>query len=187
MNTEKYSKEIEKLTNTFLDNNLKSINTHLENNKINLRNEFSKINIKSVNAKSWGIYVFYIQSRIVIETYEQLNNLWETNSKGEKLKSPKVIKSRFQSLLPKKDNCLYIGKSENIKKRIEQHIHQKTAPSTYGLKISEHNRLHLNTIFKFSYFILKENPKENIGALKHLLISLEKKLRTELRPLVGKQ
>ncbi len=138
-----------------------------------------------IERNTWGIYIFYITPKKTLETYEDLCELWECNDK--KLRTPKVIKKRFKSLNKGKPYCFYVGKSQDLVTRINQHIDQKTKESTYGLKLSEHNNLINNATIKFSYFILDKSPKTNLQAKNYLLTYLEKELRKELEPLVGKQ
>jgi len=124
----------------------------------------------------------------VISTFADLNNLWETDLDDKRLHSPKVIKSKFKTLDTGQSICFYVGKSEDLTNRISQHIHQRTKYTTYGFKISEHNRLHLDNTFEYSYFVFKTNPADNIkDGMKCLLVTLERHLRDKLKPLIGKQ
>ncbi len=187
MEINKHLEIIQKSSDVFFEKNLNSILNELEKNKIRIERDFTNIKIRNINKKSWGVYVFYITPKKEISTYENLNKLWETNSKNQKLISPKVIKSRFKKLTIDDSHCLYVGKSEDLSKRIEQHIHQKTKASTYGLKLSEHDQLHSDNTFEFSYFILEEKPVKEKEALKFLLVNLEKRIRAKFSPLIGKQ
>jgi len=188
MELDKCLEVIQKSIDGFRDSNLESILQKLENHRIKIDDDFSNFTVEGIKDNSWGVYTFYINPKKPVIEFKDFNRLWETNSMNKKLVSPKAIKTRYRPLIKDKSYCLYLGKSENLIKRIEQHIHQKTKPSTYGLKLSEHDRLHLNNTFEFSYFVIKENPQKiNEEALKYMLIALEKKLRVELSPLVGKQ
>ena len=102
--------------------------------------------------------------------------------------SPQVIKSKFRPLMINKEYCLYVGKSENLPSRISQHVHQKTKNTTFGLKLSEHDGLINDIDLSYSYFVFGENPDPKIkDAMKCLVVTLEKYLRSELKPLIGKQ
>lgn len=181
-------KTIQDTCNDFITQNLGNILTQLEQNKTSLDNKFSEFKIDTIDKKSWGVYVFYINPQKTISTFDELNSLWETDLSNKRLHSPRVIKSKFKTLGIGQSVCFYVGKSEDLSSRISQHIHQKTKYTTYGLKISEHNRLHSDNTFEFSYFVIKTNPADNIkDAMKCLLVTLERHLRDELKPLIGKQ
>ncbi len=178
-----YAKSLQQNLDDFIETNLPFIKKQIESNLINITGKFEDFEFDKVNKNSWGVYVFYVKLNQEIPKFEDLEGLWN----AEKLKSPKVIKSRFRELEEGVYHCLYVGKSENLRKRINQHIHQETNPSTYGLKLSEHSKFTKNNEFKVGYFVLDENPSKNLDAMKYLLVMLEKELRAELKPLIGKQ
>ncbi len=181
-------KTIQDTCNDFITQHLDNILTQLEQNKASLDNNFSEFKIDHIDKKAWGVYVFYINPQKTISTFDDLNNLWETDLADKRLHSPKVIKSKFKTLDIGQSICFYVGKSEDLTSRISQHIHQRTKYTTYGLKISEHNRLHSDNTFSYSYFVLKTNPEDNIkDGMKCLLVTLERHLRDKLKPLIGKQ
>jgi hypothetical protein len=136
---------------------------------------------------SFGVYSFHIKTSIDIPEHKDLEGLWLTDSSGKRLYSGKPIKQRFKFV--KKDvwTCLYVGKSENLEGRIMQHIHQATKYTTYGLKLSHHDRLHHISEFAYSFFEVAKTPITNVYAMKALLTALESKARNELMPLIGKQ
>lgn len=174
--------------NDFIERNIDEVLNQLEQNRSPLNSKFSEIGDLDIEKNSWGVYVFYIEPKEPIETYERLCELWITDSKDNKLMSPKPIKGRFNLIGCDTPACFYLGKSENLRHRISQHIHQKTAASTYGLKLSAHDRLHENNLFSYSYCTLKVNPgKEYYESMKFLLVTLESHLRRDLKPLIGKQ
>lgn len=174
--------------NNYIGQNIANILTQLEQNKTSLDNNFSEVKTDHIDKKSWGVYVFYINPQKTISTYEDLNNLWQTDMDDKRLHSPKVIKSKFKTLAVGQPTCFYVGKSEDLAGRIRQHIHQRTKYTTYGLKISEHNRLHLDNTFAYSYFVIKTKPADQIkDGMKCLLVTLERHLRNRLKPLIGKQ
>ena len=184
MEIEKYIESIQESCNNFIKQNLEFILVQLEKNKISLDNLFSENPIVDIDENSCGVYVFYIKPNEKIDTYESLKDFWESN----KLRSPKVIKSRFKSLKIGESTCFYVGKSENLPHRIKQHINQQTNESTYGLKLSEHDRINSVSTFEYSFFKVCAKPNdENKDGLKCLLVTLEKCLREKLEPLIGKQ
>jgi hypothetical protein len=188
MEIDKLLKTIQDSCNDFINQNLDNVLTQLEQNKTSLDSNFSEIKIDHIDRKSWGVYVFYINPQKTIATYDDLNKLWQTDLNDKPLQSPKVIKGKFKTLSSGQPACFYVGKSEDLTSRISQHIHQSTKPSTYGLKISEHNRLHSDNTFGYSYFVIKVNPSDQIiDGMKCLLVTLERHLRDRLKPLIGKQ
>jgi phenylpyruvate tautomerase PptA (4-oxalocrotonate tautomerase family) len=188
MEIDNYIKTIQESCTDFIKQNLVKVLTQIEQNKTLLDNNYTEIKIDHIDKKSWGVYVFYINPQKEILTYDDLKNLWKTDLNDKPLQSPTVIKGKFKVLTAGKSACFYVGKSENLASRISQHIHQSTKPSTYGLKISEHNRLHSDNTFAYSYFVLKTNPADKIkDGMKCLLVTLERHLRDKLKPLIGKQ
>jgi len=188
MNIETLLNTIQKSCDDFISQNSESILKQIESNKKTIDNNFLKFKIENIDKNSWGVYVFYINPTKTISTYADLKNLWETDSNDKRLYSPKVIKGKFKTLNAGQSTCFYVGKSEDLEHRISQHIHQKTKYTTYGLKISEHDRLHTDNTFSYSYFILKVKPTDNIkDGMKCLLVTLERHLRNKLKPLIGKQ
>ena len=187
MELDNYLTLIQNNCDELIDEYSEDILKHLKSKENQISVDFSKPQIDFIEPKSWGIYAFFIHPKKDISTYVELEELWIEKLNNKKLKSPNVIQQRFQKLEKNKTYCFYVGKSENLKKRISQHIHQATNPSTYGLKLSEHDKIHKSNTFSFAYFILKNNPNQNIGAMKFILESLEKHIREELKPLVGKQ
>lgn len=188
MEIDELLKTIQDSCNAFIKQNLEKILTQFEKNKTLLDKNFSDIKINHIDKKSWSVYVFYINPQKTISSYDDLNNLWQTNFEDKLIQSPRVIKGKFKTLTSGQSACFYVGKSEDLKSRISQHIHQRTMPSTYGLKISEHNRLHMDNTFEYSFFVLKVNPSKQItDGMKCLLVTLERHLRENLKPLIGKQ
>jgi hypothetical protein len=181
-------RNIQDSCDNFITENMNSILVELEKNKTNIDSYFTNTTIDNIEKKSWGVYVFYINPKETISTFEQLNDLWQTDKNGKRLQSSKVIKGRFKSLNSGESICFYIGKSEDIASRIKQHINQQTKYTTYSLKLSEHDRLHEENSFSYSYYVIKESPAEDIkDGMKCLLVTLEKTLRHKLRPVIGKQ
>jgi hypothetical protein len=188
MEIERLLNTIQESCNVFIEQKINDVLTQLKQNKTVLDSNFPNIQIQNIDKKSWGVYAFYMRPKKMISTYEELNGLWQTGLDDKPLQSPRVIKGNFKPLNIGESTCLYVGKSEDLISRISQHIYQRTKPSTYGLKLSDHNRLHIDNTFEYSYFVLKVNPsKQTNDAMKCLLVTLEKRLRSRLKPLIGKQ
>jgi hypothetical protein len=174
------------LCESFISENIDSIKCELEKNKVLISKDYSSVKVTKLKPNSCGVYVFYIVPEKEITTYEELVDLWNRENVSY---SPKVIKSRFGERLEKGEcSCFYVGKSENLANRISQHIDQKTKETTYGLKISEHKKINYDHTFYYSYFVVKETQSKSLqDGIQCLLVALEKQLRTELEPLIGKQ
>lgn len=179
---------IQKACDEFINKNIDDILIQIKNNKSIINNNYNEVNISNIDKKTWGVYAFYIILQTNISTFKELNKLWKTNLKNKRLHSPAVIQNKFKPLMANYPTCIYVGKSEDLASRIKQHIHQETKYTTYGLKISEHDRLHLENSFEYSYFIIKNNPSDGIkDGMRCLLTTLERTLREKLNPLIGKQ
>lgn len=171
----------------YINTNSTSIDKILEDNFTIISSPFPEFLLSNIENNTWGVYVFYIKVNKGLVVYEDLNNIWQTNLSEKRLHSPKAIKGNFKPLKENQWHCFYVGKSENLPGRVSQHIHQRTAFTTYGLKLSEHDRLHENAEFAYSFCPLKSNPTDNKDGLKCLVVTLERHLRMKLKPLIGKQ
>jgi hypothetical protein len=143
----------------------------------------SSTNYKLIN-KTWGIYVFYIEPDCEF-TYDMLCKSWNQDGYD---KYPKTSKTRFLKSINenKLHYTFYLGKTENIAKRIEEHITHKDKHPTYSLKLN--GRLSFNQNILCSYwelpFEFEKFPKE---VKQFLITQLESKLRNKLNPWIGKQ
>ena len=192
----KIAEEIQILYDDFIKNNSKKMEkiiNHLDENKIEVKNYDNEVEINNLNQDSWGVYVFYIEPKIDIVGYDDFKKLWEIDHNGNTIKyiprAKKYKKSceKFKPLEREKERCFYVGKSQDLIQRIREHINSKTSESTYALKLSKQKKILENAVFKYSYFCLtKEKPKDK-DSMNFLLEILEKKIRKELRPLIGKQ
>ncbi len=171
----------------YININSIAIDKTLTNNFTTVSMPFQEFKLKNIEINTWGVYTFYIKLNNNIANYADLNNLWQTDLMEKRLHSSKVIQGHFKPLDAGKWHCFYVGKSENLHGRVSQHIHQRTAFTTYGLKLSEHDRLHGNAEFAYSFYAVKKNPIENKDGLKCLIVTLERHLRKKLKPLIGKQ
>lgn len=187
MELDNYLTLIQNNCDELIDEHSEDILKHLKSKENQISVDFSKPQIDFIEPKSWGIYAFFIHPKKDISTYVELEELWIEKLNNKKLKSPNVIQQRFQKLEKDKTYCFYVGKSEKLHHRINQHIYLASNSSTYGLKLSEHHKINKNNTFAYAYFVLKSNPSENIGAIKFIIENLEKHVREELQPLVGKQ
>lgn len=122
--------------------------------------------------------------------FSNLNELEELWLGGETppLYTPKVIKKNFGKcnaiqlgLLP-----LYLGKTEKLQTRLDNHINGKRDSKTYSLKLKQRKNIDLKHIHLAYYEVRFDN--EISPEIKQLYLrTLEQKLREQLNPLVGKK
>ena len=145
---------------------------------INLNNNMPKFSI----TENCGLYYFEANfQNSIYGTLEEFGNAW----KGINTKSPSfyVKQSKLHSNLFKTTNFIpfYIGKSENINTRINEHIFLEGS-DTYALRLMERLNILGGIDFKYSYLELKLDPK-----LYFLLAEFESLIRADIIPIIGKQ
>jgi hypothetical protein len=187
MNVADIIKNLQENCDKYLEKNSLDILNTIQNELIPVTDSLKDFKVQNISPNSWGVYCFHIKFRQPISTFAELESIWQTNLAGERLICPKPIKTRFKPLEQNKWHCFYVGKSETLASRISQHIHQKTRETTYGLKLSDHDRLINLCEFTYSSYTLSVNPKAQKDGLKCLVVTIEKFLREELKPLIGKQ
>jgi hypothetical protein len=99
-----------------------------------------------------------------------------------------VIKKNFNkcNALQPSQLPLYLGKTEKLQTRLDNHINGKRDSKTYSLKLKLRNNIDLKHIQMAYYEIGFDN--EISPEIKQLYLkTLEQKLREELNPLVGKR
>lgn len=139
----------------------------------------------------WGIYLFQIRTDCNYH-FESLKKAWEDDAKAIGYrKFPKVYKGRFQKLAIEHTEsdtpyAFYLGKSEKLGHRIEQHITHDQTNATYGLKLK--GRPDFYDCISYSFWELPiEHPQGNRAVAQFVLTQLEHALRNQLHPLIGKQ
>lgn len=178
--------QIQSNCDTFISGNMEEILLQLNFRKTNITGSYA--DHKVFNApNNWGIYVFWVSFDCEFKDYSSLFQLWRTSPEGKKIIAPAMIKKRFVPILRGKEYCLYIGKSEDLSKRISQHIHLSAEKNTYGLKLSQMIHLHPIWTVSYSYYQLVDSPELNLDAYRAILVILERRLREKLKPLIGKQ
>lgn len=163
----------ETFTDLFVENVIQQI---LENRK-------SVIDLDCEN--QFGIYVFFYKPQQKIVNVEQLQSLWN-NEEGYKNYS-KVIKKNF-------DDCtqinnfytFYVGKSEKVKTRLHEHLTHDNTHSTYGLKLKDRKYFSMDN-FEIGYWLLPIDDSFSPKIKQFIITTLEQKVRTKLKPLIGKQ
>ncbi|WP_338733458.1 hypothetical protein [Mangrovimonas cancribranchiae] len=166
-----------------LDKALPKIIHELEQNAKPIANT-SFENVKSL----WGVYVFFIIPNKKFNEKKLIKD-WENSNEGH-IKFPKVCKSRFEKSIHSKTThyTFYIGKSEQVGKRIKEHITHNKHASTYGLKLKDRHFTNTHKI-TYAYWQLPNTLQENNNKpIKQFIITqLERKLRNRLNPWIGKQ
>lgn len=134
---------------------------------------------------SFGIYF--------IEIYPQKDfdfQVFEDNWKSNIIKTPNIIKNRITDKSNEKWYPFYIGKSEKLYSRINEHCFHQANKTTYGLKLGCRTELLKQAQFRFSFYEVANRSPENVklkSALQFIITNLEKELRDELKPWIGKQ
>lgn len=102
-------------------------------------------------------------------------------------KTPIINFSRFNKKdINNKSFKLYIGKSEKLSSRIRQHCFQERNKTTYGLKLLNRNNLLKKVKIKVGYYELNvKNTNKHI--IQFIITNLERELREEFNPWIGKQ
>lgn len=134
--------------------------------------------------KSQGIYLFEVKCSS-LDDLTALKNIWESYRKTGSIKNtPKLIKSRFDNWSKKISEPMwipmYIGKSEDLAKRIDEHINLNLDSSTYSMKLKHWPQLKGYT-FKCSIIKLELKNYDWIAT------DIEQYMRTQYNPIIGKQ
>ena len=137
--------------------------------------------------KMKGIYLFEIKNTKSLQFIKWIEG-FEKKFKLEKNKyqqnwTPTINKSRIKKY---NDNNtqewfpLYLGKSENMKKRIHQHLYSNIGKAPSALKLIDRGTM-IEEIFRISYINL-------CGLENYSIISpiIEKHLMSKVNPLVGR-
>jgi|GEM_PF-2638513 len=139
-----------------------------------------------------GIYCFYVD-KFNYTDYNEFCSAWDKNCKNKnRLKGlSRPTKTRFE----KDQNrgaesgktVFYIGKRNNIKSRICEHI-QHTESGTYGLKLSRSGGGVFKNQMHFSYWVLPEDLLQLDKEFQTMLLTtIEHKLFDLWNPRVGKK
>lgn len=148
--------------------------------------DFSKEAIKEIPI-SFGIYLFQVKP-VKEVTLEDLLEIWEDDNR--KLgKTPKPIKSRFVYNKEEQYQPFYLGKAENLSKRINEHCFQESHKTTYGLKLKWRERLRNEMEINYNYYPIPFDSDSVVGnsPIQFLITNLESEIRKEIKPWVGKQ
>lgn len=164
---------LKKLIKT-LDMEVKKITTYISNKEKKSYNS-SIFEIKKVDSSNCGIYFFIMKEDVFVSNIDNFNSV----SYSSKLK-----KKESNKITLKKDDVLYLGKSENIQKRIKEHEEDVEDNSTYSLKLNSENRKFIKEKYKKVYFELNNDYKK----FSYIILPyIESKLHNNLKPCIGKK
>jgi len=140
-----------------------------------------------------GIYLFWVKiPTCLVEREKALDHVlkvWD----GERvhlgvIKYPKVVKKRArETLLSNKENewvPLYIGKTENLAKRVAEHIDLSSDKATYSMKLRASRDLFSKHKWEFAVSTISFGK---LGDAYYLCEIVESELRKILKPVIGKQ
>ncbi len=187
---------------TSIEKDLKALNAKIEElsksiifkeigREFNLNNlDEIKLEIENLSEKEKfkGIYFFEIKRNYEFNDIKKWGQVFERKWKNDAInKAPIYSPSRLESL--SKDEKLniekwvpfYIGKSANLKKRINEHIYSLPPKSTTSaLKLNQRKSIQDET-FKIKYVEIKT---DHYDLLVH---KIEHFLRDKYNPIIGKQ
>lgn len=169
------SKYWEQLTNELV---LSEISEKIKGNRV-------LVSENIIAPQKFGIYVFFIKPENVYQDSESLMDVWNIESFR---KYPKVVKKRF-------NQCealdgwfpFYIGKSEKLGTRINEHLNHHSQHATYGLKLKERTAFLKNNQIELGYWTLPEMEKVPREIKQFIITNLEFRLRGKMKPWIGKQ
>lgn len=156
-----------------------------------LKFEEKSIDIDEINSNydkmpnTFGVYLFKITPSEEF-SLAKFKHIWKPV--GKSLKRPSIIKNNCNEAKPNIEYNFYLGKSEKLLSRIKEHCLHDIDKATYGLKLKEEEYLYQSKI-TVSYFALNdiEKFKPNKEVLQFVITNLEKELRMNLKPWIGKQ
>ncbi len=145
----------------------------------------NKVDVVPSNLNSeFGIYVFFLKQKHQFKSFEALENKWKEEGY---IKTPKAINKNF------KDNkeingsyVFYVGKSEKLSKRINEHLTHHSHYATYGLKLANRKNFNLDD-FEIGYWVLPSEKLISNAVKQFVITTIEQKVREKLNPLIGKK
>lgn len=133
----------------------------------------------------FGLYIFFIKPKEEYTSIEMLAKDWID---GGFSNYPKIIKNRFEINTKMEDWIpFYLGKSEEVGKRIGEHLNHHKNHATYGLKFNERSDFKLKNEIKVGYWLLPVNEKIPCEIKQFIITNFEKEIRNRLNPWIGKQ
>lgn len=155
-------------------------------------NEIDSLNFEKYKNKS-GVYFFQVRLKSGSEEQLESNNIFEIIEKAwnedERGAIPPIVKERFnearnKSLINGDWSFFYLGKSNELEKRVMEHLGVKGPISTSKLNLCKiKNRLLKNCEFRIKIKELNDFKK---GEYYWVISKIERDLRKELNPICGK-
>ena len=139
------------------------------------------------HVRPWpGFYVFSIRlanSDPHRNSIDQFMKDWRAKPDPNFQHWPAIVKKRITKYDALTDWVpLYLGKSENTHKRIEDHIRLPGSSKTFALKLMARRK----TLRDYS-FMVKQITFEKFDGMQILLTNIERYLREKVVPIVGRQ
>lgn len=133
-----------------------------------------------------GIYFFQIEndlkSKNFDEWYKDFEKRWVCCN-NKITHTSKTVAPRIKSHKGNKIDWipLYIGKAENLSKRVKEHLSNGAASTTYALKLKERKSCLKDYNFKLSVIDIDVENYDQIVPI------IENTLRDKYKPIIGKQ
>lgn len=132
----------------------------------------------------FGIYVFFLKQKDKFHSFKELEEKW--NEEGI-LKTPNAINKNFENNKELNGSySFYVGKSEKLSKRINEHLTHHNNHATYGLKLANRKNFNLHD-FEIGYWVLPLDNTFSKEIKQFIITTLEQKVREKLNPLIGKK
>ncbi|NHN24951.1 hypothetical protein FIA58_004600 [Flavobacterium jejuense] len=177
MHLEKFAKELDiNFKNTFDENSITQIINLVKENKTPINN--------LVLPDAFGVYIFFLKRELNFNTFQELETIWKEEGID---KFPKAIKKNFNEC--KSENSFYpfyIGKSEHLSTRVDEHLNHHKTHSTYGMKLNTRNNFKIED-FYIGHWCLENVPNISQEVKQFIITTIEQKVREKLKPLIGKK
>lgn len=177
MQLEKFAKELDiNFKNTFDENSINQIINSVKENRTPINN----LDLPD----TFGIYVFFLKKELSFNSFQELETIW--NEEGIN-KIPKAIKSSFEKCeLENGFFPFYVGKSEHLSKRVDEHLNHHKTHSTYGMKLKTRNNFKIED-FYIGYWCIENEMNVSPEVKQFIITTIEQKVRKVLNPLIGKK
>ena len=139
--------------------------------------------------KNWekapGVYAIFVEPNHK-KKLSSFPKLWDDFNME---KYSKTVSSRFQKSIheQKEIYTFYLGKSEKVVTRLNEHFNHTATSTTYGLKLAERDDIKKDYEFYYAYYELEKDDSRAKAINQFIITRLESKLRERMNPWVGKQ
>ncbi|TYP99757.1 hypothetical protein C7447_101361 [Tenacibaculum adriaticum] len=177
MNIENFSFKLQQSWDELLPVLKKDSLKHFKKNTFKLEDS----NFQNIPKKA-GVYLFSIKPKNNFD----LNFFKKQWIEDKTVNFPSIRKNISDYFIKDNWNVFYIGKSEKLQERILKHYNDSYKSSTYGLKLLERKWLVKIAEIRVSFYELSHNNSSK-EVIQFIITNLEKELRKDLKPWVGKQ